>query len=317
MGKFISLGEYNKLYKYIWIYVIIRLFNDYLFSDVFPSQIKPSIFDSENYPPIILIQIFFNYLGTFIFSIFLYFYQKSLISNKENKEDLKIGSDNLNKYELIYDINEPDIKLRTIILTAILSIVSIELINVISAVGFWSLLYWVFDLFLVSNVNLIMFGKPIYSHKKCAIITILTISTLFKSLTTFEYISNDNYNLFYKNHIIFIPIIAISYILVSLMRFYSLCKIKWLLDYKFIPVRIFFVIYNFLGTIILLIPCLLSSYIKCYDKKTLNDIDLICLIRIKKGDIEDYYFDSFSYYFEQIWINDRNIGMNLLYLFFF
>jgi hypothetical protein len=137
-----------------------------------------------------------------------------------------------------------------------------------------------------------MFGKPIYSHKKCAIITILTISTLFKSLTTFEYISNDNYNLFYKNHIIFIPIIAVSYILLSLMRFYSLCKIKWLLDYKFIPVRIFFVIYNFLGTIILLIPCLLSSYIKCYDKKTLNDIDLICLIRIKKGDIEDYYFGS-------------------------
>ena len=277
MEKTISFGKYNKLYKYIWIYVIIRLFNDYLFSDAFPSQIKPSIFDSENYPPIILIQIFFNYLGTFIFSIFLYFYQKSLISNKENKEDLKIESDNLNKYELIYDINEPEIKLRTIILTAILSIVSIELINVISAVGFWSLLYWVFDLFLVSNVNLIMFGKPIYSHKKCAIITILTISTLFKSLTTFEYISNDNYNLFYKNHIIFIPIIAISYILVSLMRFYSLCKIKWLLDYKFIPFRIFFIIYNFLGTIILLIPCLLSNYINCYDKTTLNDVDLICL----------------------------------------
>ena len=166
MEKIISFGKYNKLYKYIWIYVIIRLFNDYLFSDVFPSQIKPSIFDSENYSPIILIQIFFNYLGTFVFSIFLYFYQKSLISNKEKKEDLKIESDNLNKYELIYDINEPEIKLRSIILTAILSIVSIELINVISAVGFWSLLYWVFDLFLVSNVNLIMFGKPIYSHKK-------------------------------------------------------------------------------------------------------------------------------------------------------
>ena len=27
--------------------------------------------------------------------------------------------------------------------------------------------------------------------------------------------------------------------------------------------------------------------------------------------------NSFSYYFEQIWINDRNIGMNLLYLFLF
>ena len=119
---------------------------------------------------------------------------------------------------------------------------SIELTRILYIIGFMSLFYFSFDLFFVAYINLIIFDKPIYSHKKCAIITILTISTLFKSLTTFEYISNDNYNLFYKNHIIFIPIIAISYILLSLMRFYSLCKIKWLLDYKFIPVRIFFVI---------------------------------------------------------------------------
>ena len=51
MGKFILFGKYNKLYKYIWIYVIIKIVNDYLFSEAFPSQIKPNIFDSHNYPP--------------------------------------------------------------------------------------------------------------------------------------------------------------------------------------------------------------------------------------------------------------------------
>ena len=70
MGKYITFGKYNKLYKYIWIYVIIRIINDYLFSETFPNQIKSNIFDSHNYPPNILVQIFFNYLATFIFSIF-------------------------------------------------------------------------------------------------------------------------------------------------------------------------------------------------------------------------------------------------------
>ena len=318
MRKFISFGKYNKLYKYIWIYVIIRIINDYLFSETFPSQIKPNIFDSHNYPPNILVQIFFNYLATFIFSIFLNVYQKSIINEVEEKRDESpIKSDKSQKYELIFDYSVPVIKLKAVFFTAILSIISIELINVITAVGFWSILFWVFDLFFVAYTNLIMFENPIFSHKKCAIIFILIFSTLFKFLSTFEYIFDDNYNLFYKNHIILIPIISISYLFLSLIRFYSLCKIKWLLDYKFIPLRIFFIIYNFFGTIILLIPCLIASYVRCADKIKLNDIDLLCLVKKENGNNTEYYFDSFSYYFEQIWKKDRDLGLNILYLLFF
>ena len=69
--------------------------------------------------------------------------------------------------------------------------------------------------------------------------------------------------------------------------------------------------------IIILIPSLISNNVKCVDKTTLNDIDLICLIKKEKGNNTEYYFDSFSYYFEQLWKNDRNIGMNILYLFLF
>ena len=31
MRKYISLGEYNKLYKYIWIYLILRFILTYIF----------------------------------------------------------------------------------------------------------------------------------------------------------------------------------------------------------------------------------------------------------------------------------------------
>ena len=312
MEKFISFGKNNKLYKYLWIYVIIRLVYDYLFSDVFPNQIKPSIFDSQNYPPNILIQTFFNYLGALIFSIVFYLYLKSQVKIVK-KDELLSSSNAFKKYKLIFEEKGPKIQLRPLIFTIFLSITSIELIKIIVFIDLWSLSYWVFDLFFISYINLMMFGIPIFSHKKCAIIFILIFSTLFKLLSTFEYINNDNYNLFYKNHIILIPIIAITFPCLSLLRFYSLCKITWLLDYKFIPVKIFFLIYNIIGVILLLISSLISSNVKCMDKAKINDINLICSIKIGN----DYYFDSFSYYFKQLWRNERNIGLNILYLFLF
>ena len=292
MAKFISFGKINKLYKYIWIYILIRIIDDYIFTEEFPEQIRPSIFGLQNYPPSILISIFFIYLGSFVFSILLYFYsQKQLKLGRKDEQTIK--SDSLKRYELIYYIYQPDIKLRTIIFASFLWIISIEFTRILYIFGFMSLFYFSFDLFFVAYINLIMFEIPIYSHKKCAIICILIFSTLFKFLSTFEYILNDSYNLFYKNHIILIPIIAISYLCLSLIRFYSICKIKWLLDYKFIPLRIFFVLYNFIGVIILLIPCLISSYVKCVDKTKLNDVDLLCLIKKENGNNTEYYFDSF------------------------
>ena len=317
MGKFISFGKINKLYKYILIYVLIRFVTDYMFSNTFSEKIKPEIFKIHNYPRNIVVQLFLNYLATFISSIFLNFYLKSQNKSEVKSDKLQTESNILAKYELIYYIYDPGIKITSIFFPIIFSIISIELINVLTSVGFWGLFFWVFDLFLVAYNNLLVFDIPIYTHKKCAIAFILIFGTLFKFLSTYEYISNDKYNLFYKNHIIIIPFMAILYPILSLLRFYSLCKIKWLLDYKFIPVRMFFIIYNFLGMIILLIPCLISTFIKCVDKEVIHDINLICSVQLEKENNTEYYFDSFSYFFDQLWRKDRNTWMNILYLFLF
>ena len=67
MGKFISFGKYNKLYKYIWISFILRIIIDYIYSNSFPSQITPEFFSLENYPPSLLVDRFFYYLGIIIY----------------------------------------------------------------------------------------------------------------------------------------------------------------------------------------------------------------------------------------------------------
>ena len=312
MGNFISFGKINKQYKYILIHIIISLLIDYMFSEIFPKQIRPSIFQSSNYPPNILV----SYLGSFIFSFFLYFYEK-FVTKEKKKDESRISDFNLKRYKFIHYISKPGIKLRTIIITSILAIISFEFSKIFDNLGFMSLNYFSFFLFFFAYVNLIMFGIPIFSHKKCAVIVIVIFSTIFNFISNYEYLSNNKYNLFYKNHIALIPIFVIVYILSELLKAYSFFKIKWIFDYKFIPVSIFFIIYNFLGIIIFLIPCLISSYIKCVDKTTLNDVDLICLVKIEKGKNIEFYFDSFSYYFEQLWRNDRNINENILYLILF
>ena len=38
MGKFIAFGKYNKLYKYLWIYIAIRVVNEYFFGTSFPND---------------------------------------------------------------------------------------------------------------------------------------------------------------------------------------------------------------------------------------------------------------------------------------
>ena len=74
MGKFISLGEYNKVYKYIWIYLIIKFISLFIFDYelVFDQfYCEPMILP---YGPFISSQI--NYLAFIIISLILILIEK-------------------------------------------------------------------------------------------------------------------------------------------------------------------------------------------------------------------------------------------------
>ena len=288
--------------------------NEYLFTKSFPDAIKPDIFEITNYPSNILIQEFFNYIGSFIFSIFLIIYEKSQTQKKENDNETRINSGFLYNYDLIYYTKQPnESNIKVIIFISIISIISVETINNFMTLNLSGLVYWIIDRFFIANINLKLFGIPIYSHKKFSIVCILIFSTLFKFLSTYEIFINDEYNLIYKNHLFLAPIISIVYICVTIPRLYSICKIKWLLDYKYTPVSILYCIYSSVGIIFLLISSLISNFIKCVDKTVLNDIDLVCSIKIKTENETDY---SFSYFFEKLG-DKETFGLNILYIFLF
>ena len=315
MGKYISFGEYNHLYKYIWFFVIIKLVNEYIFGYAFPEQIRPDIFNSINYPSNKIVQRFFNYLSSFILSAFIILYEKSQ-TKKQGVETIKF-SNSLLKYKFEFFNHESlKHKIKSIVFFSVICIISNDTIETIMSAGFNPLIYWEFDLFIIAYINLILYEYPLFTHKKLAIIIVSVFSSLFQIISTFEYLFDDKYNLFYKNHIIIIPIITITYPLLSIIRFYAICKIKWLLDYKFVPLGVFYSIFSFSGMIIFLIASFISTYIKCPDMTTIYDIDLICTIKIEIGNTIEYYFDNYFYFIEKLWDKD-SLGMNILYIFLF
>ena len=187
--------------------------------------------------------------------------------------------------------------------------------NLIS-MTFNGLIYWVFDLFFVSYINYLMFNMPIYSHKKLAIAFRLIVSTFFQVLQTFTVLFKD-YNVFYKNHIIFIPIVIILYLCVSLARFYSLRKIKYLFDYKYINVSSFLTFYSLLGMLVMLVASIIATFFQCPGEDEIEDIISICLVRPKKygeDNIREIYYDHIGYFFIQLWRLNRSTGINILYL---
>ena len=323
MGKFIAFGKYNKLYKYLWIYIAIRVINEYFFGTSFPTQIVIDLFRPENFPKNIIIQENFNYLGAFIFSIILYYYEHKMtkIIKKVDEDKFQNDDDLKKQIQYIYRENEPieynNLSVLSIIFPIIISILSLTLMSIFIIIGLSGLDIWVFDLFFVSNLTRIIFDRPIYGHKKIALLFIIIFSNLFKITSTFIMIYDDKKRLIYKNHIMIIPFAIILYIMLSFLRNYSLCKIKWLLDYKYVNTSAFLIVYNLIGTIILFIACIISNSVKCADKSNFDDIDIICKINIEKDNKIEYYFDQFSYFFEKLWQNDKNVFLNIFYLLLF
>ena len=160
--------------------VIIRTIVDYIYTDAFPEQIRPSFFDVDNYTNGLLIDEFFMHIVTFILSIFLYLYErKQLIKNKQKSlvfiPKISITVNVKNMYE--------NNKMNTIGLTifiCFLSIVAAEIVLIIINLNVLELVFWVFDLFLIGNINHIIFGMPLHSHKKFAIAFILIFSGFFQ-----------------------------------------------------------------------------------------------------------------------------------------
>ena len=330
MGSLITFGEYNKLYKFIWFYLINKLIFEYLFGTDFPEEIK--IFKKDTFPKNRLVQEAINYLGLIIFSIILYIYETeqskgetpriSLQSDPrislKSESDSAISSSKKNKKtELIYKNYEKNkTPYKPGFKAIILFILCDQLINIFFGINLKGLDFRMFEILFVCYFTLVIFGIPIYKHKQLSIIFILIFCTLMKILSIIYRLIDSHKIRIFKVYIWIIPIGILSYVLTLFIRAYTFCKIKWLLDFKFISNSKLLIYYGVLGSLLCSIISIIPSNFSCLDKNTFNYIEYFCNVTDydRANNRTTYYYENYSIYLRNLWREDRDILINIVYI---
>ena len=306
MGKYISLGEYNKLYKYIWIYLIIRFLTTYIFYN--RLIFEPIKNDALKFPdhPFITEQI--DYIGYIIISIILISIKKC---NKKRESNINFAEEELifNKQdiEIIYGVEQKDYFLFINIFFAVLRDLILAILNKfkISLVD-----YWVFEMLFYELFHSRIFKTKIYKHHIFSFIFILSSGCLIKSIIIILNFTNDTPDAnFFEKRKWLIPLAIIAFLLYRVFITYTFSNIKYYLERRIISIENFVLFYGIFGLITSSICALISSYVPCGDDSIPELSKTVCNF---KENNKTYYFDNFNVYFETF--SNEYLGLRIFFM---
>ena len=323
MGKYISIGEYNKFYNHICFFLITKIIYEYLLNSFFVDKVKLL---EEAFPKNVLIQGAFNYFGLFIFSIFLYKYETKQkkggkakpihYGNSDNSYDknftYKKSEGGHSSIDLIYnDLLESKYISLSDLMVIVLLYFCIQIFFHFILFQLRGLDYWMFEILFISLIFSKLYNFPIYKHRKFGILFIAIFCSLFKILSTiYRFIDDDNKKI-YTKYVWIVPLGIIFFISITFLRAYIFVKIKFIFDKKFmLPSNILF-LYSFFGAFVSFIVSIIPSKMPCTDSsynlsEYLNSntsfkedlIQTICQVRENNSTI--LYYESYSIYFKEL-----------------
>ena len=294
MGKCISLGEYNKLYKYLWIYLGIKFISEFLFTK--DLVFEPLKNDAIKMPssPFILYQI--NYFGFIVISSIIMLIQMIL-----KKKESYIG--NLTNEELIY--NEIDINIEYGIKDAdyfiyinIFFVVVTDLLDeIIFTFQCEMFNYWMFEMLFFERFIAKYFKTKIYKHHIFSLIFIICFCSIMQIvIIILNFLNNTEDVKIFDNREWLIPFGIIVYFLMNIFRAYVYNNEKYYLEKINIPIPQYIFIYGIFGFVVTFICILLSTYIPCGDNSLPELWKIVCQFNINE---EVYYFDSYIIFFKE------------------
>ena len=170
--------------------------------------------------------------------------------------------------------------------------------------GLIGLDFWMLEIAFICYFTLKIFGIPVYKHKKYAIYFILIFSTLMKILSLYSRLIDENETRLYKIYSWIAPVGIIIFILLTLLRAYIFCKIKWFMDLKYMLPSKFLLIYGIIGTFICFGASVIPNYYSCNDEDSFEEINIICKVKENENSTTLYY-DNFYIYFSSLWNNEK------------
>ena len=322
MKKYLTFGKYNKLYKYILYFLSSRLLYSYIFTSFFPDNVKIKFLKIGSFPSNIIVQPTFDYFGIFILSslLFKYIWSNRKNSNKFtllNSAKTSFSSSSSSDYTLIYNNYRKNkaIPLKPFLIIIILLVLYEQLKHNFYNIDFDGLDYWMFEIFFISYINSMIFNLEIYLHQKVAIYFTIMFCFIPSFIADIYLLNDSNEERIFKKYIWIIPIAIIGFLLLSFMRVYSLCQIKWFLDFKYISPIKFLMWYGLIGFAFCLFLSIISSIYKCPNIDSHENVIFFCKVNKTFSDnSKDFYYDSFSIYFNDLWRDNRDSIDNLIYL---
>ena len=294
MGKFISLGEYNKLYKYIWIFLIIRFFTTFIFSNNFIfNQLKVDAITLSNCP-FVLNQ--FDYIGYIIISIILL-----IIEKYHTKKDV---NEDINEQKLIF--NEQDINDKYgikksdyfLFINIFFLVIKDILENILPKFKSTLFRFWMFEMLFYELFSYKIFKTNIYRHHIFSFIFILISGCLLKSIDIIiRFVNNTEEANFFDDRKWLIPISLIIFFLNDIFKTYIFTNIKYYFDKRVISLTKFILLYGIIGLITTFIGGIISTYAPCGDDTLPELSKKICEFKENNGTI--YYLDSYKVFYEK------------------
>ena len=296
MGKYISLGEYNKLYKYIWIYLILRFILTYIFYNglIFDQFDKNDILILPDHP---LITPQNDYIGFIIIPLIIKVIKKFLKKKKSNA--------NLNDDKLIY--NELDIEIEYgvkendifLFVNIFFLVIRDMLEQILPKFGTTMFTYWMFEMLYYELFHSRLFKTKIYRHHIFSFIFILTSTCILKSVNIIINFANDTDTAkFFDDKKWLIPTSIIVFFLFRVFKTYTFSNVKYYFDKRVISITNFMFIYGIFGFFATIIGALISTFVRCGDNTLPGLSKKVC--RYSKNNNTEYYFDSYDMYHEKL-----------------
>ena len=307
MGKFISLGEYNKLYKYIWIYLAFKFISIFVYDyGLIFDQFQNDPLEIKNSP---FISISFLYITFIIISLILKKF-KNYFQKEQHIQDL-IDEDKLifNKKDIteLYGLVQGDyflyINLFIVVVTDLLE-------EIIYKLKCSILEYWMFEILFFEIFNSKLLNTKIYKHHICSLIFILFSCSLIKTIViTLSFINNTEDVEIFHNRKWLISLGIVVYFIFQVVRAFTYCNENYYLQKKIISITDYIFLYGIFGIIASSFCAVLSTFIPCGDNSIPELSKIVCEYKDDNG---TYYFDSYSLYLKDLASNYLGLRIILL-----
>ena len=296
MVKYITLGKCGKHYKYIIFASIFAAFSIILFGkeyEINNKDYKVLLLINTNTQKMlskhIVIHNIVRYFGVLILSIILYKFDEE----KNVSKLIKMYGEQEN----IKNFNERFI---------IILIITIWIIQEFLSIVFYrsclrELDFWMIELFMLCYFNSTIIKFRPYLHHKLINWLNLIICSILKILIIVLNLSYDN-NILYNKYKWLIPIGVIYFLIIVLMRTYTLSKLKLIIDTKYISPSKILRIYGIIGICINLIIIIISTFFKCYKTDNFN----LYLCNISNNDNMEKYFENVMIYWKTLIGKNKN-----------